>query len=65
MGLLFRIAARYLIGALAGLMLWAGIPPEVIEMITQDPEIVMGVTLAMAGLVEWVTVQARRRGWLT
>ncbi len=65
MGLWMRIAARYLIGALAGVLVWAGLPAEVVEMIRQDPEIVTGVTLALAALVEWVTVVARKRGWLT
>lgn len=65
MGLWMRIAARYLIGAMAGLMVWTGLPSEVVDMIMQDPEIVTGITLALAALVEWVTVVARRRGWLT
>ena len=65
MGLWTRIAARYLIGALAGMLAWAGMPAEVVDMIVQDPEIVAGVTLALAAGVEWVTVVARRRGWLT
>lgn len=65
MGLWSRILARYLIGALAGLLVYAGLPPDVIEMVRTDPEIFAGVTLLMAGLVEWVTTVARRRGWLT
>ena len=65
MGLWSRILARYLIGALAGLLAYAGLPPEVIEAVRTDPEIFAGVTLLMAGLVEWVTTVARRRGWLT
>lgn len=65
MGLWMRIAARYLIGALAGVLVWAGLPAEVVEMIMQDPEIVTGVTLALVAFVEWITVVARKRGWLT
>lgn len=65
MGLWVRIAARYLIGGLAGLLVYAGLPPEVIDMVRNDPEIAAGVALALAGLVEWATVFARRRGWLT
>jgi hypothetical protein len=65
MGLWLRIAARYLIGGMAGLLAYAGMPADVIDVIRQDPEIVTGVTLALVATVEWVTVEARKRGWLT
>lgn len=65
MGLWLRIAARYLIGGMAGLLAYAGLPPEVIEIIRQDPEIATGVTLALVAAVEWITVEARKRGCLT
>lgn len=65
MGLWVRIASRYLIGALAGLLIYAGLPADLVEAVRHDPEIATGVTLALAGFVEWVTVVARRRGWLT
>lgn len=65
MGLWARIAARYLIGGLAGLLVYAGMPADVIEVIRQDGEIITGVTLALVAGVEWATVFARKRGWLT
>lgn len=65
MGLWSRILGRYLVGALVGLLAYAGLPHDVIEIIRNDPEITTGVTLAVAALIEWLTVQARRRGWLT
>lgn len=65
MGLWTRILARYLVGALAGLLLYAGLPADVVAMVKNDPEITAGIGLAVAALVEWLTVQARRRGWLT
>ena len=65
MGLWTRILARYLVGALAGLLLYAGLPADVVAMVKSDPEITAGIGLAVAALVEWLTVQARRRGWLT
>lgn len=65
MGLWVRIASRYLIGALAGTLIYAGLPADLVEAIRNDPEIATGVTLALAAFVEWVTVVARRRGWLT
>lgn len=64
-GLWSRILARYLIGAVAGILAAAGLQADLIEMIRQDPEIVAAVTLALAGVVEWVTSFARRKGWLT
>lgn len=65
MGLWTRILARYLVGALAGLLLYAGLPADVVAMVKSDPEITAGIGVAVAALVEWLTVQARRRGWLT
>lgn len=65
MGLWTRILARYLVGALAGLLLYAGLPADVVAMVKSDPEITAGIGIAVAALVEWLTVQARRRGWLT
>jgi hypothetical protein len=65
MGLWARIAARYLIGALGGLFAYAGLPPSVVDAVRQDPEITAGVTLALVAGVEWATVFARKRGWLT
>lgn len=65
MGLWTRILSRYLIGALGGLLIYAGLPADVVAMIKSDPEITAGVGIAMAALVEWLTVVARRNGWLT
>lgn len=65
MGLWTRILARYLVGALAGLLLYAGLPADVVAMVKSDPEITAGIGIAVAALVEWLTVLARRRGWLT
>lgn len=65
MGLWTRIVARYGIGALAGLLLYAGLPVDVVDMIRNDPEIATGITLALAALVEYLTVFARKHGWLT
>jgi hypothetical protein len=65
MGLWMRIAARYLIGGVAGLLVYAGLPPEVVDVLRDDPEIVTAVTLALVAGVEVVTVVARRKGWLT
>ena len=65
MGLWTRILARYLVGALAGLLLYAGLPADVVAMVKSDPEITAGFGLAVAALVDWLTVLARRRGWLT
>lgn len=65
MGLWTRILARYLVGALAGVLIYAGLPTDLVATVKADPEITTGATLAVAALVEWVTVMARRRGWLT
>ena len=65
MGLWTRILGRYLVGALAGLLLYAGLPPELVAMIRDDPEISAGVALAVASLIEMLTDQARKRGWKT
>ena len=65
MGLWMRILARYLIGGLAGVLVWIGLPPEVVEAVRNDPEIVAAVALACAGLIEWITTVARRKGWMT
>ena len=65
MGLWSRILGRYLVGALIGLLAYAGLPADVVAAVRDDPEIMAGVTLAVAGLIEWATVQARKRGWLT
>lgn len=65
MGLFVRIMARYLVGILGGVLLYAGLPADMVEMIKADPEITAFIGLAVAALVEWVTVVARRRGWLT
>ena len=65
MGLLVRILSRYLVGALAGLLLYAGLPADVVTLIKNDPEITALIGLAVAAATEWATVQARRRGWLT
>lgn len=65
MGLWFRILARYLVGVIGGLLAYAGLPAEVVDMVKSDPEIAAGIGLALAALIEWLTVIARRRGWLT
>ena len=65
MGLWMRIAARYLIGGIGGLLVYAGMPADVVAFVREDPEIVTGVTFALIGAIEWVTVIARKRGWLT
>lgn len=65
MGLWTRILGRYVVGALIGLLAYAGLPADVVAMVKDDPEVTAGVTLAVAGLIEWATVQARKRGWLT
>lgn len=65
MGLWARILGRYVVGALIGLLAYAGLPADVVAMVKADPEVTAGVTLAVAGLIEWATVQARKRGWLT
>jgi len=65
MGLWTRIIGRYVVGILVGLLAYANLPADWLEMVKSDPEITTGVTLAVASLIEWLTVQARRRGWLT
>lgn len=65
MGLWTRILARYLVGALIGLLAYAGLPTEVVDLVKNDPEITAGVTLAVAGGIEWATMVARKKGWLT
>lgn len=65
MGLWTRIFARYLIGALGGVLIYAGLPADLVATVKADPEITTGVTLAVAALVEWLTVVARKKGWLT
>ncbi len=65
MGLWTRILARYLVGALIGLLAYAGLPTEVVDLVKNDPEITAGVTLAVAGVIEWATMVARKKGWLT
>lgn len=65
MGLLIRILGRYAVGALAGLLAYAGLPPAVVDAIHNDPEIAALVALGVAGVIEWATVVARRAGWLT
>lgn len=65
MGLWARILARYLVGALAGLLLYAGLPTDVVATVKADPEITAGVGIAVAALIEWLTNVARKRGWQT
>ncbi len=65
MGLWSRILARYLVGALAGVLIYAGLPTELVEAVRNDPELTAGIGIAVAALVEWLTVVARNRGWLT
>ena len=65
MGLWTRILARYLVGGLGGVLLYAGLPADVVAMVKADPEVSTGIALALAGLVEWLTVVARKNGWLT
>lgn len=62
MMLLARIFLRYPAGFLLGLTL---LPPEVIEAIKNDPDMVALVGIALTGAVELVTVIARRLGWKT
>lgn len=65
MGLLIRILGRYAVGALAGLLAYAGLPPAVIDAIRNDPEIAALIGIGVAALIEWATMVARRHGWLT
>lgn len=65
MMLWMRIFSRYLAGGIGGLLIYAGLPPDLANEIKNDPEIVAGIGLALAALIEWVTVVARRRGWKT
>lgn len=65
MGLWSRILGRYLVGAMIGLLAYAGLPADVIDLVKSDPEVTAGVTLAVAGVIEWATNVARKRGWLT
>lgn len=60
-----RIAARYFIGALGGLLVYWNVPEEYIKLIKNDPELFTGVTLLLAGVVEYITIFARKKGWLT
>ena len=65
MGLLTRILARYLIGALAGILIYAGLPKDLINMVRNDPEITAGMIALIGAGIEGVTVLVRRRGWFT
>lgn len=65
MGLWTRILARYLVGGMVGVLAYAGLPADVIDMVKSDPEVTAAVTLAVGAGVEGLTVLARRRGWLT
>lgn len=65
MGLWSRILGRYLVGAMIGLLAYAGLPADVIDLVKSDPEVTAGVTLVVAGVIEWATNVARKRGWLT
>lgn len=60
-----RIAARYLIGALVGLLAYWNIPDDIIQMVREDSELFTAITLFLAGVVEYLTVFARKKGWLT
>lgn len=60
--LLARIILRYPAGLLLGL---AFVPPEVIEAIKNDPDMVALVGLGLTGAVELLTVIARRLGYKT
>ena len=60
-----RIISRYLVGAMGGVLVYAGLPHDVVAAIKNDPELTAGIGLALAALIEWLTVVARRRGWLT
>lgn len=65
MGLWSRILGRYLVGALIGLLAYAGLPADVVDLVRNDPEITLGITAAAAAVIEWATTVARKRGWLT
>lgn len=65
MGLWARILGRYGVGAIVGLLLSIGLPADVADAIKDDPEIVAAVSLAIGGLIEWLTTVARKRGWST
>lgn len=65
MGLWARILGRYLVGALVALLAYAGLPADVVDVVRNDPEITAGVTLAVAGVIEWATTVARKKGWKT
>ena len=65
MGLWTRILARYFVGGMVGVLIYAGLPADMIDLVKNDPEVMAGVTVAIGAGVEGVTVLARRRGWLT
>ena len=65
MGLWLRILARYLVGIIGGVLVYAGLPPDMVALIRDDPELLAGVGIILAAIVEWLTVVARRHGWLT
>lgn len=65
MGLWSRILGRYVVGAMLGLLAYAGLPADFVDVVRNDPEITTVVTLGIAGLIEWITVKARKLGWLT
>lgn len=65
MGLLTRILARYLIGALAGILIYSGLPKDIVDMARNDPEIMTAMIALIGAGIEGGTVLARRRGWFT
>lgn len=65
MMLWMRILTRYLVGALGGLLIYAGLPADIVNEVKNDPEILAGIGLAVAALVEWITVVVRKRGGKT
>ena len=65
MMLWMRILTRYLVGALGGLLIYAGLPADIVNEVKNDPEILAGIGLAVAALVEWITVVVRKPGGKT
>ena len=61
-GLLARIILRYPAGLLLGLTL---LPPDVIEAIKNDPDLVALVGIGLTAAIELYYKIAKRRGWRT
>lgn len=60
-----RILARYLIGGMGGALIYAGLPPEAVAVLKNDPEIAAGVAAVAAAGIEYVTTRVRKNGGKT